>query len=538
MSVTEDTLIHGSKLNEKCKKTPIRKVLTEVGSQLVTGSVEAPREHGKAVGPVQSESDIIKQEQSQREEREARKVFFTEDRRRAEWRKKVCVITRAERNFFAVQSASSQQASSDRTEVMLHGNADFASYVSGTGECAWQMLTGSRCVKLGVICKGVNGVAEEMEGNARRESSAALPGCTQRTQLEGGRVESMNITLIAITLYNSPFQRVRLLSTMSTGDPDRESTLQAESLSSSSKDESSSSSSSPIASWHDSNPGSDTAVKSDSDWTAVSKGGGGRLDWQLSEAENPGQLKLWKDRTEMYPEEGRRVAAQTQGGEKILIERAEELHAGLRLATGQTAPPPAFLSSSPPQLWGGVWRAGFRRLFPLELCQADLLMGERERPEEDVTAGVVVMMMMMSRAPSEGTQEREGKLKLELRCMVGKWLPAPLTLPPLWHLRFSTVVHTRDPWGFQDERKPLNSSDKDSERHWRLLGGAVGAGPVPVVVYCAVEDITWVPMVPPLPRLRSLIRLVMAAALPGSLAQCRLPGSGIVSHRLSSVDSV
>lgn len=91
-----------------------------------------------------------------------------------------------------------------------------------------------------------------------------------------------------------------------------------------------------------------------------------------------------------------------------------------------------------------------------------------------------------SRAPSEGMLERDGKLKLELRCMVGKWPPEkptpPLTLPPLWHLRFSTVVHTREPWGLQDERNPLNSSESDRERHWRLLGGAVGAWLVAVVV--------------------------------------------------------
>lgn len=92
----------------------------------------------------------------------------------------------------------------------------------------------------------------------------------------------------------------------------------------------------------------------------------------------------------------------------------------------------------------------------------------------------------MSRDPSEGKLEREGKLKLELRCMVGNWPlekpPPPRTLPPLWHLRFSTVVHTREPWGLHDERTPLNSSEKDRERHWRLLGGAVGAWLVAVVL--------------------------------------------------------
>lgn len=46
--------------------------------------------------------------------------------------------------------------------------------------------------------------------------------------------------------------------------------------------------------------------------------------------------------------------------------------------------------------------------------------------------------------------ERDGRLKLELRCMAGKpscVLAAPprWTLPPLWHLLFSTVVHTREP---------------------------------------------------------------------------------------------
>ena len=48
--------------------------------------------------------------------------------------------------------------------------------------------------------------------------------------------------------------------------------------------------------------------------------------------------------------------------------------------------------------------------------------------------------------------ERAGRLKLELRCMAGKPScvfprPPPLrwTLPPLWHLLFSTVVHTREP---------------------------------------------------------------------------------------------
>lgn len=91
-----------------------------------------------------------------------------------------------------------------------------------------------------------------------------------------------------------------------------------------------------------------------------------------------------------------------------------------------------------------------------------------------------------SREPSEKTPEHEGKLKLELRWMAGEWPPEnpppPRTLPPLWHLRFSTVVHTREPWGLQGERNPLNSSENDRERHCRLLGGAVGAWLVAVAV--------------------------------------------------------
>lgn len=43
----------------------------------------------------------------------------------------------------------------------------------------------------------------------------------------------------------------------------------------------------------------------------------------------------------------------------------------------------------------------------------------------------------------------------------------------------------------------------------------------------------WGVVMPLLQRLRSLIRLVIAVALPGSLVQCQLPGSGITSHRLS-----
>ena len=97
---------------------------------------------------------------------------------------------------------------------------------------------------------------------------------------------------MSLCVPQSPFQRVHFPPRMSTGDAGGESTLQAESLSSSSKDESSSSSSSPATSWRGSSPSSGTAAKSG--WLKVSEVGGGRTDWQPSVAEKPGQLKLWK----------------------------------------------------------------------------------------------------------------------------------------------------------------------------------------------------------------------------------------------------
>lgn len=79
----------------------------------------------------------------------------------------------------------------------------------------------------------------------------------------------------------------------------------------------------------------------------------------------------------------------------------------------------------------------------------------------------------------------------------------------------------------------MSSSESDRERHWRLLGGAVGARQVAVVVCSAVVDVVVMGVVTPLLlRLRSLIRLVIAEALPGSLAQGQPPGPGIGPHRL------
>lgn len=119
--------------------------------------------------------------------------------------------------------------------------------------------------------------------------------------------------------------------------------------------------------------------------------------------------------------------------------------------------------------------------------------------------------------------ERAGRLKLELRCMAGKpscmfaTLPR-WTLPPLWHLLFSTAVHTREPCGRQVERQPPSSSEQDRDRHCRLLGGAVEC-----------EDADSV-------RLRSCNKLVIVLEVePTSQSQWAelLCTSGRTSHRLS-----
>ncbi len=74
----------------------------------------------------------------------------------------------------------------------------------------------------------------------------------------------------------------------------------------------------------------------------------------------------------------------------------------------------------------------------------------------------------------KGSSLHVGRLKLELRCMQGNPAGAKAprwTLPPLRQRRFSTAVQTREPCGRHEERQP-SSSEQDSERHWRLLGGA------------------------------------------------------------------
>lgn len=116
--------------------------------------------------------------------------------------------------------------------------------------------------------------------------------------------------------------------------------------------------------------------------------------------------------------------------------------------------------------------------------------------------------------------QRAGRLKLELRCMAGKPsgtfpIPPRWTLPPLWHLLFSTVVQRREPWGRQVERLP-SSSEHDRDLHWRLLGGAVDCRPSFKLRSCSKLDI------------------VLEVGLT-SQSQCEehLCASGRTSHRLS-----
>lgn len=91
-------------------------------------------------------------------------------------------------------------------------------------------------------------------------------------------------------------------------------------------------------------------------------------------------------------------------------------HAGLRLAPRQTPRAPGSQAGSPPQFWGGVWRAGLRRLLPLELWQADLLVGEGEGPEEVVIVGVVMMQGRRGRGDWRGSE-----LRLERQSLVEEW---------------------------------------------------------------------------------------------------------------------
>lgn len=176
---------------------------------------------------------------------------------------------------------------------------------------------------------------------------------------------------------------------------------------------------------------------------------------------------------------------------------------------------------------------GRRKAWLCEWCEKTEL-GDTEEAVNWRWRGSCWLKSGGSRVPSGAELEHEGKLKLELRCIGGKWLDPPLTLPPLWYLRFSTDVHTLEPWGLQDERDPLNSSENDRERHCRLLGGAAGVW-VPLMKCVGVGGVPWELIL--FPRVRSLIRLVIAVVLPGSLAQCKPPGSGPTSHRLSKLES-
>lgn len=59
----------------------------------------------------------------------------------------------------------------------------------------------------------------------------------------------------------------------------------------------------------------------------------------------------------------------------------------------------------------------------------------------------------------------------------GPRLSCGVALPPLWHRLLDTGVQTLEPPGRQGERQRASPSGSDSERQWRLVGGAKG-GPV------------------------------------------------------------
>lgn len=91
-----------------------------------------------------------------------------------------------------------------------------------------------------------------------------------------------------------------------------------------------------------------------------------------------------------------------------------------------------------------------------EICPCEWQRGGgAEGSEEDGVGLLKAEGQGPTREPQAGSRalQRAGRLKLELRCMAGKpscAFPRPppppcWTLPPLWHLRFSTAVHRREP---------------------------------------------------------------------------------------------
>ena len=104
---------------------------------------------------------------------------------------------------------------------------------------------------------------------------------------------------------------------------------------------------------------------------------------------------------------------QVQGGTLLLgIFRPPALHTDLfvvqharvGLAPRQTTRSPRSQAGSPPQFWSRVWRAG---LLPLQLWEADLLVGEGQGPEE-----VVMMRGRRGRGDWRGGELRVGRQSL------------------------------------------------------------------------------------------------------------------------------
>lgn len=94
-------------------------------------------------------------------------------------------------------------------------------------------------------------------------------------------------------------------------------------------------------------------------------------------------------------------------------------HARLRAAAGQSTAECRPSAAAPAQLRSGIWGAGFRCLLALDLRQADLLVGERQGPQEVVVLEVLLLLlvvveveMVVVRRRGGGRDGRGGELRV------------------------------------------------------------------------------------------------------------------------------
>lgn len=170
----------------------------------------------------------------------------------------------------------------------------------------------------------------------------------------------------------------------------------------------------------------------------------------------------------------------TQGCERHLSRPCRRLSSGVEvgvlLAEGKRFPVSVMCSWERDRRRLGLKSQGppeFQRV--LELVLPSLLSTNPLLAEEGLGTGEVLKLVMVK------TLFRDrmfcGRLMLVLLCKVAlPWLlqRCKVALPPLLQRLFDTGVQTLELPGFQGERQRASSSGSDSERQWRLVGGARG----------------------------------------------------------------